>query len=141
MSTIRRPIQIAAPTRMVWNTLLSTDGILRWLGTAGRVDPREGGRFLCTMATGEELSGMINSWRPTAKAEILFDKHSAAPWGGTTLTFSVARDGTESAVHVLHAGPSLDDDAVSAPLDAQWKTLLTRLRDALESPSQPARAG
>ena len=117
----------------MWNTLLSTDGIVRWLGSAGRVDGREGGRFTCTLASGDEVTGIINAWRPTAKAEILFDKHSAAPWGGTTLTFSVARDGSESAVHVLHGGGALDDDAVSAPLDATWKALLVRLRDALEA--------
>lgn len=138
MSTIRRPIQIAAPTRLVWNTLLSTEGITRWLGSAGRVDPREGGRFTCTLASGDEVTGIINAWRPTAKAEVLFDKRSAAPWGGTTLTISVARDANQSAVHVLHGGGALDDDAVSAPLDALWKTLLTALRDALEtSPASP----
>lgn len=133
MSTIRRPIQIAAPTRLVWNTLLSTEGIGKWLGTGGRVDPREGGRFTCTLASGDEISGIINAWRPTAKAEILFDKRSAAPWAGTTLTFSVARDGKEAALHVLHGGGTLNDDAVSAPLDVTWKALLVRLRDVLEN--------
>ena len=117
---------------MVWNALLTTEGIVKWLGSAGRIDGREGGRFLCTLASGDELSGMINAWRPTAKAEILFDKHSAAPWAGTTLTFSVARDGKESAIHVLHGGGALDDDAISAPLDAAWRTWLTGLRDVLE---------
>ncbi len=133
MSTIRRPVQIAAGTRVVWNALLSTEGILKWLAAEGRVDPREGGRFVCKFASGDEVTGIINAWRPTAKAEILFDKHSAAPWGGTSLTFSVARDGTQSAVHVMHTGSALEDDAVSAPLDAQWKGWLVALRDNLEA--------
>lgn len=133
MSTIRRPVQIAAPTRAVWNALLSTEGITKWLGSEGRVDPREGGRFTVKLASGEEVTGIINAWRPTAKAEILFDKRSAAPWGGTTLTFAVARDGQESAVHVQHSGGALDDDAVSAPLDAAWKGWLVQLRDSLEA--------
>lgn len=132
MSTIRRPIQIAAGTRLVWNAMLSSEGIVRWLGTEGRVDAREGGRFTCTIAPGEVVSGMINAWRPTARAEILFDRHSAAPWAGTTLTIAVARDGADTAVHVQHSGGALDDDAVSAPLDAQWKGWLNQLRDALE---------
>lgn len=97
------------------------------------MDPREGGRFTVKLASGEEVTGIINAWRPTAKAEILFDKRSAAPWGGTTLTFAVARDGQESAVHVQHSGGALDDDAVSAPLDAAWKGWLVQLRDSLEA--------
>ena len=132
MSTIRRPIQINAPTRAVWNALITTEGIAGWLGS-GRVDGREGGRFVCKLASGGEVTGIVNCWRPTAKAEVVFDKHSAAPWGGTTLTFAVARDGKQAAVHVLHGGATLDDDAVSAPLDAQWKTWLVAVRDQLEA--------
>lgn len=133
MSTIRRPVQISAPTRVVWNALLSTEGIVRWLGTEGRVDGREGGRFTCRLESGEEVTGIFNTWRPTAKAEIVFDRHAAAPWNGTTLTVAVARDGKDTAVHVQHGGGALDDDAVSAPMDTLWKGWLVKLRDVLEA--------
>lgn len=135
MSTIRRQISIAATPRAVWNALTTPEGLTSWLGADARVDGRAGGRFVLKVdvdGTPTEEAGILHVFRPTAKLEVNWDKHSGGPWKGTLTQFQVVRDGGETVLNVQHIGSALEDDALRARLDERWKKALHTLRDGLE---------
>lgn len=136
MSTIRRQINIDTSPRTLWRALTEPEA-LGWLGTDGRVDGREGGRYqvrVTDMAGAAALeSGMIHAFKPTGRLEVIWDRHSEGPWRGTRTLFQVARDGKESVVHVQHLSPAFTDAAVRAPVDEFWRLALLRLRDRMEA--------
>lgn len=135
MSTIRRQISIAATPRAVWNALTTPEGLVHWLGSEARVDPRQGGRIVVKVgAEGGvvEEAGLLHVFRPTAKLEITWDKYSAGPWKNTLTQFQVARDGKETILNVQHIGSPLEDDALRTAVDVAWKKALLTLRDGLE---------
>lgn len=135
MSTIRRQISIAATPRAVWNALTTPEGLAGWLGTDARVDSRAGGRFVLKVeADGArvEEAGILHVFRPTAKLEVTWDKHSQGPWKGTLTQFQVVRDAGETVLNVQHIGSQLEDEALRAQLDERWKRALQTLRDGLE---------
>ncbi len=135
MSTIRRQISIAATPRAVWNALTTPEGLAGWLGTDGRVDPRPGGRFVLKVESeGKQVeeAGLLHVFRPTAKLEVTWDKHSQGPWKGTLTQFQVVRDGGETVLNVQHIGSALEDEALRTTLDERWKRALLALRDGLE---------
>jgi uncharacterized protein YndB with AHSA1/START domain len=135
MPTIRRQISIATTPRGVWNALVTPAGLQLWLADDARVDARQGGRVsLAVRADGgrNEEQGFLHVWRPTAKLEIGWDARSPGPFKGTFTQFSVARDGSETVLNVVHEGPSLDEPSLHASVDALWKRALLALRDGLE---------
>lgn len=136
MSTIRRQISIAATPRAVWNALTTPEGLSGWLGTDARVDARPGGRFVLKVpqdGDAVEEAGLLHVFRPTAKLEITWDKHSQGPWKGTLTQFQVVRDGGETVLNVQHIGSALEDEALRTTLDDRWKKALLTLRDRLET--------
>lgn len=137
MSTIRRQIAISASPRAVWNALTTPDGLASWLGNDARIDARPGGRFVLKVRGDDgapvEEAGFLHVWRPTAKLEVNWDKASPGPWKGTFTQFHVARDGTETVVHVNHAGPAFEDEETRANVDGMWRKALLALRDGLEA--------
>lgn len=132
MATVRKQLNIDASPRSIWRAITTPEGLAGWLGKDGRLDPREGGRVHLTV-DGQEEIGMIHEFRPTGRLEILWDKHSAGPWKGSRMLFQVARDKTESVVHVQHIHPAFEEDAARAPVENFWKAALLRLRDYLEA--------
>lgn len=133
MPMIRRQISIAAPPRTVWNALVSAEALARWLGEVPRLDAREGGRVDLTPRGVAPVSGLFHTFRPTAKAEISFDKKGESPWKGTFLSFLVSRDGRETSLNVQHDGALFDEPAARAEVDEFWRQALQRLRDGVEA--------
>ncbi len=133
MSTIRRQINIDASPRSIWRALTVPEE-LGWLGTEGRVDGREGGRYQLKVEGGAAMeSGMIHEFRPTGRLEVIWDRHSEGPWKGSCTMFQVARDGKESVIHLQHINPAFTDPAIRAPVDEFWRAALLRLRDRMEA--------
>jgi uncharacterized protein YndB with AHSA1/START domain len=136
MSSIRRQVTIAAAPRAVWQALASADGLQAWLCDEARVDPRAGGRVTVRSEgdDGEPVvdTGTLLVCRPTSKLEIAWDKTGNGPWKGTTTQFSVALDGDETVVNLLHAGSPLEDEEARGRLDTEWRRALASLRDGLE---------
>ena len=125
MSSIRRHVFIASNPRTVWNALTTVDGVEKWLTDEARIDGREGGRVVFTGedAEGEPLEerGVILVWRPTSHFEIAWDSIGSGPTKNTNLAFQVARDGKETRLSLVHSGSALEDDALRAWLDEEWK--------------------
>ncbi|MCB9759019.1 MAG: SRPBCC domain-containing protein [Alphaproteobacteria bacterium] len=137
MSAIRRQINIAAPTRTVWNMLTTSDGWCAWYADQARVDGRKGGRVVLTIEDDDgnpvDEVGTIHTWRPTSRLEISWDSSSPAVTKGTRLTFNLARDGDETRVALIHGGAGvLEDPEGRAELDKTWRRALKALQSALE---------
>ncbi|MED5369932.1 MAG: SRPBCC domain-containing protein [Myxococcota bacterium] len=137
MASIRRQISIAAGPRAVWNTLTTADGWMSWYADDARLDARKGGRVVLTIEDDEgepvEEVGTFHTFRPTRRLEISWDRVSPAVTKGTQLSFTIARDGEETRVNLVHSGGGvLDDEDARAELDKTWRQALSALRDALE---------
>lgn len=139
MASIRRNINIDAPPRVVWTAVTSAEGLNSWYSDDARVDGRKGGRVVLVGEDDDgepvEEVGTILTWRPTSKFEIRWDGNSPAATKGTTVTFSIARDGDETRVGLVHGGNGdvLQDEDARSELDRTWKFALKALRDHLES--------
>lgn len=137
MPAIRHQINIAAPTRAVWRALTTEDGLTSWWVDEARVVAEKGGRIVLKSEgdDGEmvEEVGMFHELRPTRKVEIAWDSNSPAPTKGTRIQFTVARDGDETRVAVVHSGGGLlDDEEERAALEKTWRQALRALRGSLE---------
>lgn len=136
MPAIRRHVFIANNPRTVWEALTKPDGIEKWLADEARLDGRKGGRvvFINEGDDGEpvEERGIIHVWRPTSRLEITWDNIGSFPSKGTRLSFTVARDGTETRLALVHSGAVFDEEEPRAAMDAEWKERLEFLQSWLD---------
>lgn len=138
MSAIRQHINIAASARTVWNALTTEEGLTSWWVDEARLVAEKGGRVVLRSEgdDGEPVEevGMFHEIRPTRRIEIAWDQRSPAETRGTRIQFTVARDGDETRVAVVHSGGGvLDDDEAREALEKSWRQALRALRGALES--------
>jgi uncharacterized protein YndB with AHSA1/START domain len=134
---IRRQVNIAAAQRAVWNALTTAEGLTSWWADEARIEPRAGGRVVIGNRNGDdgitEERGFIHTWRPTSRLEIAFDNIGASELKGTRLSFSLARDGDETLLALVHAGgDALEDEARRAALDDEWKRAFKALQAHLD---------
>jgi uncharacterized protein YndB with AHSA1/START domain len=135
MATIRRQISIEASPRTIWAALTTAEGLKAWLADEASVIASTAGRFAVTMegdAGPYTETGRFHTVRPTSKLEIHFDKTSGGPWKGTALAFTLAREGEQTVVNVVHGGTSFEDPAVLKEQDDTWRRALVSLRDGME---------
>lgn len=137
MANIRQQINIAVPSRVVWDTLTTAEGWKQWWAEDARLEARSGGRIVLTVEgdDGEpvEERGVFHELRPTRKLEIAWDAGSPAKTKGTRLQFMVSRDGDETRLALVHSGGGiLDDEEARAELEKEWKSAFKALRSALE---------
>ncbi len=135
MATVRRQIIIDASTRTIWAALTTPDGLKSWLADDATVNLSAAGRIGITLEGDEgpiTESGRFHTVRPTSKLEIHFEKHSPGPWKDTALEYTIAREGKQSVVSLVHSGATLDDPAVFKDVDDSWRRALVALRDGLE---------
>jgi uncharacterized protein YndB with AHSA1/START domain len=137
MAAIRQQINIAAPLRSVWTALTSADGWCSFWADEARVEGREGGRIVLVTQDDEgkpvEERGIFHEFKPTRKLEIAFDATGGSRTKGTRLEFTVSRDKDETRVALVHSGAViLEDEALRAALDKEWRDALRALREALE---------
>jgi uncharacterized protein YndB with AHSA1/START domain len=140
MAAIRQQINIAAPLRAVWTSLTTADGWCAFWADEARVDGREGGRIVLVTEGDDgspvEERGIFHEFKPTRKLEIAWDTTSPARTKGTRLEFTVSRDKDETRLALVHSGTGiLEDEALRAELDKDWRTALKALREALEKPA------
>ena len=137
MPAIRRHIHIAATPRAVWRALTTPEGLTGWLADEVRIEQRSGGRIVLQSVGDDgqmvEERGIIHTWRPTSHLEISWDRLGRPETAGSHVTFQVARDGAEVRLSLVHSGgEALDDEAVFAALDTEWKQALSALQASLE---------
>lgn len=162
MAAIRQQINIAAPLRTVWTALTTSEGWCSFWADEARVDGREGGRIVLTTEGDDgnpvEERGIFHEFKPTRKLEIAWDaspsrtKDRQVPvdrqvpgdrqqLAGTRLQFSISRDKDETRLALVHSGAGLlEDEALRAALDKDWRNGLRALRDALEAAAKAGAA-
>ena len=118
--------------------LTTAEGWTSWYADDARVDGRKGGRIVLTSEDDDgepvEEIGTILTFRPTSKFELRWDTTSPAETKGTVLTFSIAREGDETRVGLVHSGGGLlEDEEARERLDKTWRQSLQGLRDCLEA--------
>lgn len=137
MSTIRRQVTVEASPRTVWAALTTAEGLKGWLADEASTLPAEMGRFSVTMegddGTPVEEFGRFTVFRPVSKVEVAFEKVGKGAWKGTTLAFTIAREGKETVINLVHSGPALADEAAKKSQDDSWRRALVALRDSLEA--------
>lgn len=138
MSSIRHQINIAAPSRTVWNVLTTAEGWTRWWANDARIDARAGGRIVLQVedenGDAVEERGLFHELRPTRRLEIAWDANSPAATKGTRLRFTLSADGSETRLSMVHSGGGiLDDDDARSQLESEWRSALHALRDSLEA--------
>ncbi len=135
MPTVRRQISVEASPRAIWAALTTPDGLKSWLADDATVIASPAGRVSITVEGDEgplTETGRFHTVRPTSKLEIHFDKFSPGPWKSTALTWTLAREGNQTVVNLVHTGDSFDDAAVFKEVDDAWRRALVALRDGLE---------
>ncbi len=137
MPSIRQQINIAVAPRAVWRMLTTDEGLAAWLVDEARVEARPGGRVLLVSEgdDGEpvEERGIYHELRPTRRIEIAWDSNSPSPTRGTRIQFSIARDGGETRLVLVHQGAGvLDDEEAREDLERSWRQALRALREVLE---------
>jgi uncharacterized protein YndB with AHSA1/START domain len=137
MSSIRHQVNIAASPRTVWAALTTAEGLASWWVDSARIDPRPGGRVVLTSegddGTPVEEWGILHDIRPTRRVEIAWDTNSPGPTKGTRVEWTIARDGDETRVSLVHSGGGvLEDEEARSRLEKEWKGAFESLRDALE---------
>lgn len=135
MATIRRQISIEASPRTIWAALTTVEGLKSWLADDASVIASTAGRFSVTLEGDDGPvveTGRFHTVRPTSKLEIHFDKVGAGAWKGTSLSFTLAREGEQTVVNVVHSGAVFEDAVVMKDNDDTWRRALISLRDGLE---------
>jgi uncharacterized protein YndB with AHSA1/START domain len=151
MAAIRQQINIAAPLRTVWTALTTSEGWCSFWAEEARVDGREGGRIVLTTEGDDgkpvEERGIFHEFKPTRKLEIAWDTsparttESRQQFAGTRLQFSISRDKDETRLALVHSGAGLlENEALRAALDKEWRNGLRTLRDALEAAAKAGAA-
>ena len=137
MSTIRRQVTVDASPRTVWASLTTAEGLKGWLADEASTIPSAMGRFSVTMEGDEgdpvEEFGRFTGFRPVSKLEITFEKVGKGAWKGTTLTFTIVREGDETVVNLVHTGSAFVNEDVRKVHDDTWRRALVALRDNLEA--------
>lgn len=138
MPAIRHQINIAAPIRTVWRALTTEAGLTSWWVDEARLVAEKGGRVVLRSEGDEEGEmveevGIFLELRPTRRIEIKWDSTSPAATKGTRVQFTVARDGDETRVSVVHSGKGILDDEEAWPdMNKGWRSAMRALRGSLE---------
>ena len=136
MPAIRRQIHIACSPRAAWRALTTPEGLEKWLADDARVDGRKGGRVVLSGTSFDdeyEASGIVHTWRPTAKFEVSWDNIGQFQGKGSHFSFQIARDGDETRLSIVHSGgEALEDEERRATMTEVWKEAFETLQALLD---------
>lgn len=98
--------RIRATPEQVFDFLVDPDKLIRWMGTAAKIDPRPGGEFWLNVTGNDVARGtyltvdrphrVVFSWG--------WDGNEEVPPGSSTVSFELTADGDETVVELVHSG-------------------------------------
>ncbi len=98
--------RIRATPEEVFDFLVEPDKLIRWMGTAAKIDPRPGGEFWLNVTGHDVARGtyltvdrphrVVFSWG--------WDGSEEVPPGSSTVSFELTADGDETVVELVHSG-------------------------------------
>ena len=128
MPDLVREIVIDATPETIWPLLTTTEGWLRWEGTAGEVDGRPGGVYDVLVAGAYRGKGEFVEVVPHERVVFTFgwemEGNPITP-GSTRVEITLTPEGTKTLLRLAHLGLP-DDDAVAQHTQG-WDHYLERL--------------
>ena len=98
--------RIAAPREAVFPFLVEPDRMLRWMGSAARLDPTPGGEFWLNMNDTDIAVGTFTEVDPPNRVVFTWgwDGSDDVPPGSTTVSIALTSDGADTIVELRHDG-------------------------------------
>ena len=98
--------RIAAPPEAVFPFLVEPERMLRWMGTAARLEPTPGGEFWLDMNGTDVAVGAFSEVDPPRRVVFTWGWQGSdeVPPGSTTVSIDLTVDGTDTIVELRHDG-------------------------------------
>lgn len=127
--------RIGAPPEAVFPYLVEPERMLRWMGTAVRLEPAPGGEFWLDMNGTDIAIGTFTEIDPPNRVVFTWGWEGSAevPPGSTTVSINLTVDGTDTILELRHDG--LPDD-LRARHHEGWNHFLPQLVEQLATPEQ-----
>ncbi len=119
--------RIKARPATVFSFFTDADRWLSWMGLSGEFDPRPGGTYRMNVIGPAIASGRFVEVSPYTKVVFTFGwegEGDAVPPGASTVEITLAPDGDETIVRLVHRDLP---EAARAPHDGGWNHYLDRL--------------
>jgi uncharacterized protein YndB with AHSA1/START domain len=125
--------RIKAPMNVVFSFLVDPTRFVRWMSAKAELDPRPGGRYRLTMATGEIASGVYEVIEPPQRLVFTWgwEGNPALPPGSTTVEITLSDEGDVTVLRLRHL--QLPDEGTRDTHAEGWTMLTGRLMDAIEA--------
>ena len=128
---LRRELAIAARPETVWKLLVDPEGLVRWMGSSARIDPRPGGEVRIELRPGTVASGEIVEFDPPRRLVYTFgwepdgNGPNTVPPGSSTVAFELVPAGSGTTLRLVHRDlPTAESVARHAH---GWEHYLARL--------------
>jgi uncharacterized protein YndB with AHSA1/START domain len=96
--------RIAAPPEAVFPFLVEPERMLRWMGTAARLEPTPGGEFWLNMNDTDIVVGTFTEIDPPNRVVFTWgwEGSDEVPPGSSTVSIDLTVDGTDTIVELRH---------------------------------------
>ena len=125
--TVRREVQIAAPSATVFAFLTDPEKILRWMGTEATVEPHLDGLYLVNVTGRDIARGRFTEVIPVHRLAYSFgwDGREKTPPGSTLIEIDLIDQEDGTLLRMTHSG--LPDAETCAGHEEGWIHYLGRL--------------
>ncbi|MGI9597346.1 MAG: SRPBCC family protein [Acidimicrobiales bacterium] len=98
--------RIAAPPEVVFDFLVDSEKMLRWMGKSVDIDPRPGGQFRLDANGTDVATGTYVEVDPPNRVVFTWgwEGSTEVPPGSSTVTFTLTADAEHTVVELRHAG-------------------------------------
>ena len=132
MVVLHHQVPIEASPAKVYAAISTSEGNRGWWTADSKVDQKTGGKAAFGFDKREMVFNMtVDKLIPNE--EVVMSCHGDHPeWNGTTLTWSIAKDGDQTSLRFTHSGWKSASD-FCASCNSMWGQLMFRLKRYAES--------
>jgi uncharacterized protein YndB with AHSA1/START domain len=130
-TSVERTISIAASPETVWEFLVDSQKLMRWMGTDAEVDARPGGGYRNVVIPGHIARGEFVELDPPHRLVFTWgwersgDDPPAVPAGSSTIEIELTPEGDGTSLHFLHR--DLPNAEAATSHSHGWDHYLARL--------------
>ena len=132
MVVLHHRVPIEASPAKVYSAISTSEGNRGWWTADSKVDQKVGGKAAFGFDKREAVFNMTVD-KLTPNKEVVMSCHGDHPeWNGTTLTWSIEKDGDQTSLRFTHSGWKSATD-FCASCNSMWGQLMFRLKRYVES--------
>ena len=132
MIVLHHRVPIEASPAKVYAAISTSEGNRGWWTADSKVDQKVGGKAAFGFDKREAVFNMTVD-KLTPNKEVVMSCHGDHPeWNGTTLTWSIGKDGDQTSLRFTHSGWKSATD-FCASCNSMWGQLMFRLKRYAES--------